>query len=393
MHPDRLAEIQSALQAQNLDAWLFFDHHQRDPLAYRILGFTPASHVTRRWYYLIPRQGEPHALVHRIEAGMLNALPGQKHVYAGWRSQQTELASLLSGLKTVAMQYSPGCAIPYVSMVDAGTVELIRSFGVDVVSSADLIQLFDATLDSGQIESHFWAAQKMDALRAAAFDEARNAVALGRTLTEYQLHVWLREAFDREGLTTDHGPIVAVNAHAGDPHYEPSAASSSEIRAGDLLLIDMWAKRKAPRSVYYDITWTAFLGAAPPTEIENVFSIVCAARDAGFSAVDQSRTARTPLAGFAVDNATRQVIEQAGYGQAFVHRTGHSIGEDVHGTGANMDDLETHDERLILPHTLFSIEPGIYLPHFGIRSEFNVLALPDSARTTGAIQTELLRLV
>ncbi|GAB4363932.1 MAG: M24 family metallopeptidase [Bryobacter sp.] len=393
MHPDRLAHIQSALQDQKLDAWLFFDHHQRDPLAYRILGFTPASHVTRRWYYLIPRQGEPQALVHRIEAGMLNALPGQKHVYAGWRSQQTELASLLSGLKTVAMQYSPGCAIPYVSMVDAGTVELIRSFGVDVVSSADLIQLFDATLDSGQIESHFWAAQKMDLLRAAAFDEARNAVALGRTLTEYQLHVWLREAFDREGLTTDHGPIVAVNAHAGDPHYEPSAASSSEICAGDLLLIDMWAKRKAPRSVYYDITWTAFLGAAPSSEMENVFSIVRAARDAGFAAVDQARTARTPLAGFAVDNATRQVIEQAGYGEAFVHRTGHSIGEDVHSTGANMDDLETHDERLILPHTLFSIEPGIYLPHFGIRSEFNVLALPDSARTTGAVQTDLLRLV
>ncbi len=383
-----LARFQEALASLDLDGWLFFDHHQRDPIAYRVLGFTPKQMASRRWYYLIPRHGEPQALVHRIEAKILDELPGQKHIYSGWRTHQEGLGSLLFGLKRIAMQYSPGCAIPYVSMVDAGTVEFVRSFGVEVVSSADLIQIFDATLSPAQIDLHLAAGVKMDALRAAAF--AR--VSAGLAPDEWSLHTWLREAFDRDVLTTDHGPIVAVNQHAADPHYEPSPEASAPILPGDLLLLDMWAKLNVPGGVYYDITWTGHLGTNVPAEMDNVFEIVKSARDAAFVRVQSRLESGQTLRGFEVDNAAREVIAATGYGDSFVHRTGHSIKEDVHSTGANMDDLETHDERLILPNTLFSIEPGIYLDHFGIRSEFNVLALANTARTTGQVQDRLLRL-
>jgi Xaa-Pro aminopeptidase len=389
----RIQRLQNALRELNIDAWLFFDHHQRDPLAYRVLGFHPKQQATRRWYYLVPAQGEPLFLVHRIESKILDQLPGQKHVYSGWRTHQEGLASLLFGLKRVAMQYSPGCAIPYVSMVDGGTVELIRSFGVDVISSADLIQIFDATLSAAQIEAHFAAGRKMDGIREAAFALVSQRLSQAAPLSEWEIYTWMRAAFDREGLFTDHGPIIAVNANAADPHYEPSPETSQPIQAGDLLLIDMWAKLSQAGAVYYDITWTGFCGAAPPSEMDNIFAIVRQARDAGFEAVRSAREAGRELQGFAVDNATRQVIDEAGFGEFFVHRTGHSIGEEVHGTGANMDDLETHDERLIATGTIFSIEPGIYLDRFGIRSEFNVLAVPGSAKVTGAIQNELLRLL
>ncbi len=388
-----LDRLQHALRESGLDGWLFFDHHQRDPLAYRVLGFSPKQHVTRRWYYLVPSQGEPVALVHRIESRMLDELPGQKHVYSGWRTHQEGLAALLFGLKRVAMQYSPGCAIPYVSMVDAGTVEFVRSFGVDVISSAELIQIFDATLSAPQIESHFGAGQKMDAIRQAAFAKVSEHLSSATPLDEWALYNWMREAFAREGLVTDHGPIIAVNRHAADPHYEPSPETAQPIRSGDLLLIDMWAKLSQPGAVYYDITWTGYCGAVPPTEMDHVFSVVRAARDAGFALVKSRREANLTLRGFEVDQATRSVIDQAGFAPYFVHRTGHSIGEEVHGTGANMDDLETHDERWVRTDTIFSIEPGVYLENFGIRSEFNVLARSDSAIVTGAVQDHLLRLL
>ena len=390
--PSLIQSIQQTLQDLDIDAWLFFDHHHRDPIAYQVLHLSLDQSPTRRWYYLIPKVGEPHALVHRIESRILNALPGQKHVYSGWRTHQEGLASLLSGLKKIAMQYSPGCAIPYVSMVDAGTIELIRSFDVDVVSSADLVQIFHATLTQPQIDSHFAAGKTMDAIRKAAFDKVSSALANNQTLTEWQLHTWLRESFDRENLITDHGPIVAVNAHAADPHYEPNSASAAAIQPNDLLLIDMWAKQNAPGAVYYDITWTGFCGTAVPTEMDKVFNIVKGARDAGHQKAKHAREQSILLHGFEVDDATREVITQAGFGEYFVHRTGHSITEDVHGTGANMDNLETHDERQVIANTLFSIEPGIYLENFGIRSEFNVLALPQTAVVTGEIQQSLLRL-
>jgi Xaa-Pro aminopeptidase len=390
---ERVLRIQEALAALDLDAWLFFDHHSRDPLAYRVLGFLPKQSVTRRWYYLIPRQGEPHALVHRIESKVLEALPGQQHIYSGWRTHQDGLGVILFGLKKIAMQYSPGCAIPYVSMVDAGTLEFVRSFGVEVVSSADLIQQFDATLSPEQIDSHLSAGVKMDEIRAASFAKVSSALRDGAPINEWALYTWMREQFDREGLVTDHGPIVAVNEHAADPHYEPSPETSSAIRSGDLLLVDMWAKWNRPGSVYYDITWTGYGGSAPPSEMDHVFGVVKAARDAGLAQVQEAFASQQALRGYEVDNATREVIDKAGYGDRFVHRTGHSIAEDVHGTGANMDDLETHDERRVLANTIFSIEPGIYLDRFGIRSEFNVLAQDSSARVTGEIQHQLLRLL
>jgi Xaa-Pro dipeptidase len=380
--------IQQTLRQLDIDAWLFFDHHQRDPIGYQILHLELKQMASRRWYYLIPKDGEPQSLVHRIESRILDALPGQKHIYSGWKTQQEGLGSLLFGMKRVAMQYSPGCAIPYVSMVDAGTHELIRSFGVEVVSSADLVQIFHATLSPAQIQSHLDAGRKMDALRKAAFEQ----VSSGLATTEWQLQTWLRTAFDREGLFTDHGPIVAVNAHAADPHYEPSEASSLPIRKGDLLLLDMWAKNKAPGSIYYDITWTGYCGTDVPSEMDNIFTIVRDARDAAFQKAKLAREQGQLLHGFEVDDAARNHIEAAGFGEYFVHRTGHSITEDVHGTGANMDNLETHDERQVLANTLFSVEPGIYLEHFGIRSEFNVLAQESTAITTGEVQQALIRL-
>jgi Xaa-Pro aminopeptidase len=274
-----------------------------------------------------------------------------------------------------------------VSLVDGGTLELIRATGVEVVSSADLIQIFHATLAPAQIESHFAAAAKMDAIRRAAFAEAA-----AMQTNEWALYLWLREAFEREGLTTDHGPIVGVNAHAADPHYEPSSETSQPIRPGDLLLIDMWAKLKTPGAVYYDITWTGYCGASAPSEVENVFTIVRDARDAAIRRVADAFAADTPIHGFEVDDAAREHIVAAGYGDAFVHRTGHSITTEIHGAGANMDNLETHDTRRILPGTLFSVEPGIYLPNFGIRSECNVLARKSSASVTGELQRSLLLL-
>lgn len=387
-----IATIQKTLRELNIDAWLFFDHHHRDPIAYQVLHLHPDQMPTRRWYYLIPKEGEPQMLVHRIESRILDTLTGQKHVYSGWRTHQEGLGALLFGLKRIAMQYSPGCAIPYVSMVDAGTLELVRSFGVEVVTSADLVQVYHATLSPAHIESHLEAGRLMDSIRKAAFAHVAASLANGDSLTEYQLQTWLRNAFDKHNLFTDHGPIVAVNAHAADPHYEPSATSSSLIRPNDVLLVDMWAKLHKPGSIFYDITWTGYCGTNVPTEVDNVFDIVRAARDAAFERVRNARESATTLHGFEVDDAAREVIVAAGFGDAFVHRTGHSITEDVHGTGANMDNLETHDERHILANTLFSVEPGIYLKDFGARSEFNVLAKENTAIVTGEVQQSLLRI-
>ena len=377
----RITEIQAALVEAGLDGWLFFDHHSRDPLAYRVLRFEPPRMVTRRWYYFIPAVGEPRGLVHRIESTMLDALPGAKAIYSGWRKLDEGLRHLLAGARRIAMQYSPNGAVFTASLVDGGTLEQIRSLGLEVVSSADLLQRFEARWTAAQLESHLEAGRRVDAIRRAAFEAIRPGV------TEHAVQRFIREAFDRDGLFTDHGPIVAVNANASDPHYEPTAACSAAIRPGDVVLIDLWAKLKEPGSVYYDITWTGFYGAAVPDRVQNVFAVVRDARKKG------SETARAGLAGFEIDDAVRHHITAAGYGEYFVHRTGHSIGEDVHGAGANMDNLETHDTRRLIPATCFSVEPGIYLPEFGIRSEVNVYINADgSARVTGEEQTELVRI-
>ena len=384
----RLKEIQAALREEGLDGWLFFDHHVRDLLSYRVLGLDPAGHYTRRWYYYIPAEGEPTGLLHRVEPHSLAALPGKMRVYSRWTEHAAELQTMLNNAKRVAMQYSPNCAVPYVSMVDAGTVELIRGFGVDVVSSANLIQLFEARWTDAQLASHLEAGRRMDAHRRAAFDRIGEHLRADERITELDIQRFLRHTFAGSGLVTDHGPIVAVNANASDPHYGPTEQKHSEIRKGDLVLIDMWAKLDVPDSTYYDITWTGFCGLEPRPEIVRVFDVVRQARDSAIACA--KKAVSQALHGFDIDDAARGYIIESGFGEYFVHRTGHSIGTEVHGTGANMDNFETHDDRRIIPRTCFSVEPGIYLPEFGIRSEVNVYVSESDAVVTGEMQRELV---
>jgi Xaa-Pro aminopeptidase len=385
-----VGEIQEALRREGLDGWLFFDHHERDPLAYRVLGFMPARHVTRRWYYFIPAQGEPKGLVHRIEAGMLDAVPGEKIRYSSWAEQADGLRTLVGRAKCVAMQYSPQCAIPYVAMVDAGTVELVRGLGVEVVSSAELIQHFEARWSRAALESHLEAGRRVDRVRAEAFRLIGERTRNGGSVQELEVKNFVRDGFVKAGMVVEDGPIVGVNANASNPHYEPFEANTQPIRAGDLVLLDLWAKLDQPGSVYYDITWTGFCGTNPTEEMRQVFGIVREARDRAIERVQKAMRAGEPVRGFEVDDAARGYISSQGYGKFFVHRTGHSIGQDVHGNGANMDNLETHDERRIVPWTCFSIEPGIYLEKFGVRSEINLFVEERDARVTGEMQKELV---
>jgi Xaa-Pro dipeptidase len=391
-HGMNLAAIQAALKQEQLDGWLFFDHHHRDPIAYRVLQFTPGSMVTRRWYYFIPAEGEPRGLAHRIEAETLKPLPGQVALYAGWREMVDGLRGLLRGARRVAMQYSPECAVPYIAMVDAGTVELVRGLGFEVATSANLVQFFESRWTERQLEHHLEAGRRIDRIRADAFARIGARQRAGDRVTEFEIQQFILDQFRAQGLTTDHGPDVAVNANASNPHYNPTREACAEIRRGDLVLIDLWAKLDVPGGVYYDITWTGYCGERPPEAMLKIFGIVAAARDAAVRRVREAVSAGRPLAGYQVDDAARDVIRQAGYERDFFHRTGHSIGGDVHGTGANMDNLETHDERRIIPWTCFSVEPGIYLPEFGIRSEVNVFVDEGSARVTGEVQGELVRI-
>lgn len=383
-----ISEIQKALREEALDGWLFFDHHERDPLAYRILHFSAPRTPTRRWYYFIPSEGDPRGLVHGIEPGMLDALPGSKSKYSSWRQQQEGLVELLDDARTVAMQYSPECAVPYVSMVDAGTVELIRSVGVDVRSSANLVQHFEARCTKEQVESHIEAGRRVDAIRRRAFETIGERLRSGQSVTEWQIKKLILGSFASEGLLTDHGPIVAVNANASNPHYEPFEDATQPIRAGDWVLIDLWAKLDQPDSVFYDITWTGFCGESVPSRIAEVFDTVRGARDRAVERVQKAVADGETLHGFDVDDAARGFIRSKGFGEYFIHRTGHSIGREIHGTGANMDNLETHDDRRIIPWTCFSVEPGIYLPEFGVRSEVNVFVLDDKAIVTGEVQQD-----
>ncbi len=384
--------IQAALREEGLDGWLFFDHHKRDPLGYRVLQFTPGSMVTRRWFYFIPASGEPRGLVHKIEAETLKALPGRHDLYASWTELTAGLGRILGGAKKVAMQFSPDCAIPYVAMVDAGTVDLVRGLGVQVASSANLIQYFESRWNAEELEAHLEAGRRVDRVRREAFERVSDKVRASERVTEWEMQQFILTRFREEGLFTDHGPDIAVNANASNPHYEPKQDASSEIRAGDLVLMDMWAKLDRPNGVYYDITWVGFCGREVPAEIDKVFGVVREARDRAVACVTQAAAEKKTLRGFEVDDAARSHVRNAGYGEYFFHRTGHSIGSEVHGTGANMDNLETHDERKVIPWTCFSIEPGIYLPKFGIRSELNMFVGDDHARVTGEVQEKMLLL-
>ena len=384
--------IQSDLRAAKFDGWLFYDFRGRDPIAQGILQL-PSGMRTRRWYYFVPAKGSPRKLVHKIETESLAALPGETLYYSAQDELRKNLAKLLKGAKTIAMQYSPKNAIPYVAMVDAGTIELVRSAGVKVVSSADLVQKYEACWTEDQLQSHLAAGVAIDRIVREAFQVAATNVREKRPFTEYDLKQWILKEFAAAGITANEGPDVAVGPHASDPHYGPTAQSASPIREGDLLLLDVWGKSQAPGSVYYDITWVGYLGAKVPEKMAKVFGVVREARDRAVELIQTSLAKGEPLQGWQVDKVARGVIEKAGFGKYFFHRTGHSIGQSVHGNGVNMDGLETHDVRHLIPRTCTSIEPGIYLPEFGVRSEVNVYVGGKQARVTGAVQKEILALL
>ncbi|MBX6311991.1 MAG: M24 family metallopeptidase [Isosphaeraceae bacterium] len=386
-----LEAIQAALREFDLDGWLLYDFRGSNVLARRVLDLEGRPLSTRRFFYLVPARGEPRKLVHRIEAGVLDHLPGSARVYLRWQELEGGVADLVSGLGRIAMEYSPRNANPYIARVDAGTIELVRGCGVEVVPSGDLIQLFEATWDDDQWRMHLEAEQHTRSAYDLAWALIADRVRREGSVRETEVQAAILDHFQRFGLTADHPPIVAVGPHSGDPHYEPTPESDAPIRAGDFVLIDLWAKLDRPRAVYSDLTRVGFVGDLVPESFETVFQVVAEARDAAIRLLQEAFSSGRPLRGWEVDRAARLVIEQAGYGPYFVHRTGHSIGQETHGNGANMDDLETHDERLVLPRTCFSIEPGIYLPDFGIRSEVNVYIGADrQVHVTGGLQTEVL---
>ncbi len=391
-----LEAIQAALREAGCDGWLFYDHHHRDPIAAHILGLDEKAHVTRRWYYLIPAKGEPRKLVHRIEQGRLDALPGTKGQYWSWQGLHKGLAVMLAGVRRLAMQYSPNNDIMYVSMVDAGTVEFLRGLGKEIVSSADLVSQFEAVLSEEQMETHAAAQRAIDALLAEGWLEMgrrlRPADGSAGRLTEFDHVQWLSEAMRREGLVWENGPNVSVNANSSDSHYEPTAENAAEIHEGDLVLIDIWGRLDQPNSVYYDITWTGVVGREPTEREQQVFAAVTGARDAAIAEIEWAFAGGRSICGFEADDAARNAIRKAGFGEYFPHRTGHNICAELHGPGAHLDNLETHDKRRILPHTCFSVEPGVYLPEFGIRSEVNMLTAPGKAWVTGQVQRELVRI-
>lgn len=390
-----LASVQAAIREAGFDGWLLYDFRGLNVLARRVLDFPADAHATRRWFYFVPARGEPRKLLHRIEPHSLDMAPGAAKSYLRWQELEAGVAELVAGCKRVAMEYVPRNANPYVSRVDAGTIELVRSCGVEVVPSGDLVQQFEACWDDEQWAMHLEAAKHTRSAYDVAFAYIAERIRAGNSPRETEVQDVIMKHFARHGLVTDHPPIVGVGPHSGDPHYAPGPGSDAPIRAGDFILIDLWAKLDKPRSVYSDLTWTCFAGATVPEQYEKVFQIVARARDAAIQRVRDAFAKDEALQGWQVDRAARNVIDQAGQGAAFCHRTGHSIGQETHGNGANMDDLETHDERRVLPRTCFSVEPGIYLPEFGVRSEVNVFV--DATRkvhvTGGAPQTHVVPLL
>jgi Xaa-Pro aminopeptidase len=390
-----LNAVQAALRDLGMDGWLLYDFRGLNVLARRVIGLSSEAMLSRRWFYFVPARGEPRKLVHRIEPKALDLVPGAAQTYLRWQELEAGVAALVAGCRRVAMEYVPRNANPYVSRVDAGTVELVRASGVEVVPSGDLVQLFEATWDDEQWAMHLEAARHTRSAYDAAFSFIVERLRKQGSVRETEVQRRIVDHFDAHGLTADHPPLVAVGPHSGDPHYEPNAANDGTIRKGDFVLIDLWAKLNKPRAVYSDLTWTCFAGREVPARPREIFKIVARARDAAIACVREAFAARRPLQGWQVDQAARSVIDQAGYGEYFCHRTGHSIGQETHGNGANMDGLETREERRVLPRTCFSIEPGIYLPEFGVRSEVNVFvdARGEVHVTGGEPQKEIVALL
>lgn len=389
-----ISAIQAALARENIDGWLLYDFHGSNPIAGRITGLDRAGKMTtRRWYYLIPQSGEPRALVHAIESHNLDSLPGTKTVYGQRRLLESGLKEILRGVSRVAMEYSAECAIPYVSRVDGGTIELVRRLGAEVVSSGDLIQEFEAVWDDAAIASHRAASEKLYRIKDKAFDMVAARLKAGEKTTEYDVQAAMTGWFKDEGLVTDDPPNVSAQENAGDPHYSAKPGASREIRKDELLLIDLWGKIEAPGAVFADITWMAYTGPTVPDPWAKAFAAITGGRDAAVALVQSRVKAGQEIRGFEVDRACREVIERAGYGDKFVHRTGHSLGESVHGNGVHMDDYETHDDRRLIPGTGFTIEPGVYTDTFGMRTEINMVVGAREATVTGPLQTEIRTLL
>lgn len=386
--------VQRALREQGLDGWLWYDFQGTNPIAQRLAGLGGGGHLaSRRWFYFIPAAGEPRGLVHAIERHNLDRLPGSKTPYAGRAELESGLKSLLFGTRRIAMEYSPKGAIPYVSRVDAGTIELVRAQGVEVVSSGDLIQQFEAHWSTEAIQSHYRAAEKLYRVKDRAFEAAAARVRDGIPTTEFDLQQSMWAWFAEEGLISDSAPNVSVQENAGNPHYLPSERHSRAIRPNELLLLDLWGKLDTPGAVFADITWVGYTGRQAPEEMSKAFGTVRDARDAAVRVVEDAARAGREVRGFELDRAARAVIEAAGYGEHILHRTGHSLGETVHGNGAHLDDYETHDERRLLPGTGFTIEPGIYFDRFGVRTEINVVWGGAGPEVTGPRQHEIVSLI
>ncbi len=389
-----LNAIQDAVRDAGLDGWLFYDFHNRDLTAYRILDLDGTRHTSRRWWYWIPASGEPIRLVHGVEPTRLDSLPGEKRVYVTWEKLHESLGELLASVDRIAMQYSPDCDIPYISLVDAGTVELVRrAGGVEVASSADMVSMFEAVFGEEGVASHRRAMEVVHKVKDEAYARIGEAIGSGKTLTEYQIARFILDRFAQEGLEWDDStPIVGVDGHPADPHFEPTEENTVAFAPGQKVLIDLWAREASPQSIYADITWCGYIGEEPPEEYLSIWRAVTAARDAAAQLVIERFSTGDPVQGWEVDQASRDVITTAGYGEYFVHRTGHSIGHEVHGNGANIDNFETRDQRLILPGTCFSIEPGIYFPDkMAARTEIDILVSPEGvAEISGPVQEELI---
>ena len=386
-----LDAVQRALRDEGLDGWLLYDFHGSNPIARRVAAFDAAAKITtRRWYYLIPVEGPPRGLVHAIEADRLDHLPGGKTRYAAHGTLDAGLRELLAGCAAVAMEYSPGCAIPYVSRVDAGTVDAVRALGVEVRSSGDLIQRFEAVWDADALASHRDASAALHDIKDRAFDLVSRRLRDGRPVTELDVQDAMAGWFDEAGLASDSRPVVAAQENAGDPHYLPTARRHRPIGAGEVVLLDLWGKMEGtPGAVYADITWMGYTGAAVPARYADAFRVIRDGRDAAVDLVQRAVADGRDLRGWEVDRAVRDRVGAAGLGDRFVHRTGHNLGEEVHGNGVHLDDFETHDERRLLPGTGVTIEPGVYFDDFGLRTEINLYVGSETATVTGPRQEEI----
>lgn len=389
----QIENIQKELRKMGVDGWLFYDFHGRDHIAARILKIPSGHMATRRWFYFIPSEGSPIKLNHKIEPNYLNHLPGEKELYLPWQELRSKLETILNGSKKIAMQYSPNNDIPYVSIVDAGTIELIRGFGVNVVSSGNLVSLFESHLTDEEIEDHRQCGYVMQSIKDNAFKYIRNRIDRGNPATEYEVQQYMHQQFRDNDIFWDHGPIVGINEHAGDPHFEPTPENSHRINEGDLVLIDLFARFEKEGSIFYDVTWMGYVGNNVPDRVKEIFKIATQARDAGLNLVKERYSNNETISGAEVDDAVRKVIVDAGYGEYYWHRTGHNIATDCHGNGAHIDNLETRDDRLLIKGTIFSIEPGIYIPEekLGFRTEIDVIITNSGeVEVAGEIQKELV---